>query len=99
MKVMPIREIAKEVRISFRDIGAILNKVVGKKTQGSKEVKKQQIIIMILTKTSSSSSNIYLYPPPQAYKLFSNRKTLLEVAIALNLRESEAIISIKSIGS
>jgi hypothetical protein len=27
---------------------------------------------------------------PQAYKLFSNRKILLEVAVALNLRESEA---------
>ncbi|HKG86955.1 MAG TPA: hypothetical protein VKA95_01410 [Nitrososphaeraceae archaeon] len=26
----------------------------------------------------------------QAYKLFSNRKTLLEVAVALDLRESEA---------
>jgi Mor family transcriptional regulator len=33
-----IREIAKEVRMSFRDIGAILNKAVEeKKTEGSKE--------------------------------------------------------------
>ena len=68
-----IREIAKEARMSFRDIGAILNKAVGEKTEGSKEQELQQL---------SLSS--------QAYKLFSNRKTPLEVAIALNLRESEA---------
>jgi Trp operon repressor len=32
-----IREIAKEVRMSFRDIGAILNKIVEEKTKGWKE--------------------------------------------------------------
>jgi transposase len=35
----------------------------------------------------------------KAYKLFSDRKTPLEVAIALNLRESEATKFYKSIGS
>ena len=54
-----IREIAKEVRMSFRDIGAILNKAVGEKTEGSKEVINNKIT-MILAKTSS---NTYLYPP------------------------------------
>jgi hypothetical protein len=33
----------------------------------------------------------HLSPSSQAYKLFSDRKTPLEVAIELNLRESEAI--------
>jgi transposase len=32
-----IREIAKEVRMSFRDIGAILNKAVEEKTEGLKD--------------------------------------------------------------
>jgi hypothetical protein len=68
-----IREIAKEVRMSFRDIGAILNKAVEEKTEGCKELEQQQLSLSA-----------------QAYKLFSERKTPLEVAIALNLRESEA---------
>jgi transposase len=68
-----IREIAKEVRMSFRDIGAILNKAVEEKAEGSKEQEQQQLSLSA-----------------QAYKLFSDRKTPLEVAIALNLRESGA---------
>jgi transposase len=68
-----IREIAKEVRMSFRDIGAILNKAVEEKTEGSKEEEQQQLSLSA-----------------QAYKLISDRKTPLEVAIALNLKESEA---------
>ena len=32
-----IREIAKEVRMSFRDIGVILNKIFEEKTERSKE--------------------------------------------------------------
>ena len=68
-----VREIAKEVRMSFRDIGAILNKAVEEKTEGSKEQELQQLSLSA-----------------HAYKLFSDRKTPLEVAITLNLRESEA---------
>src|ERR687890_2049752 len=68
-----IREIAKEARMSFRDIGAILNKAVEEKTEGSKEQEQRQLSISA-----------------QAYKLFSEGRTPLEVAIALNLRESEA---------
>ena len=68
-----IREIAKEVRMSFRDIGAILNKAVEEKTEGSKEHEQQNLSLSA-----------------QAYKLFSDRKTPLEVATALNLKESEA---------
>jgi transposase len=70
-----IREIAKEARMSFRDIGDILNKVIEEKAEGLKEQHEE------IQQLSVSS---------QAYKLFSEGKTPLEVAIALNLRESEA---------
>jgi transposase len=73
-----IREIAKEARMSFRDIGAILNKAVEEKTEASKEQEQQQLSLSA-----------------QAYRLFSEGKTPLEVAIALNLRESEATKSYK----
>ena len=62
--------IAQEIGISFRDIGAILNKA-----RVEKEAEEQQG-----QKLSLSS---------KAYKLFSERKTLAQVAIALNLREPE----------
>ncbi len=70
-----IREIAKEARMSFRDIGVILNKTFAEKAEGSKE---QQEEIQQLSVSS------------QAYKLFSEGKTPLQVSIALNLRESDA---------
>ena len=70
-----IREIAKEVKMSFRDIGVILNKAVEEKAE---ELKEQHEEIQQLSVSS------------QAYKLFSEGKTPLEVAIALNLKESEA---------
>src|SRR5918996_643732 len=76
------REIAKEARISPRDIGVILNKAVKeKKSEGSKE--EQDNI-------QSEKNQERLSLSSQAYKLFSDRKTPLEVVIALNLRESEA---------
>jgi hypothetical protein len=70
-----IREIAKQARMSFRDIGIILNKAVEEKAEGLKEQHEE------IQQLSLSS---------QAYKLFSDRKTALEVAIELNLGESEA---------
>jgi DNA-binding CsgD family transcriptional regulator len=69
-----IREIAKEARMSFRDIGVILNKTFPEKAEGLKE---QYEEIQHLSVSS------------QAYKLFSEGKTPLDVAIALNLKESE----------
>jgi hypothetical protein len=36
------REISKQARISLRDIGAILNKVMEEKTEGLKEEERQQ---------------------------------------------------------
>jgi hypothetical protein len=66
-----IREISKEVRMSFRDIGSIL-----KKASGEMEEKQEK------EKSSLSSS-------AQAYRLFSEEKAPIEVAIALDLNESE----------
>ena len=64
------REIAEEARMSFRDIGAILNKAIEEK-----ETSKEQA-----EKMSQSA---------QAYKLFSEGKSPVQVAIALNIREPE----------
>jgi transposase len=66
-----IRDIAKELRMSFRDIGTILKKASGGAEE--KQDRKQSL----------------LSPSSQAYQLFSEGKTLLEVAIALDLNESE----------
>jgi len=79
------REISKVARISPRDIGVILNKVIEEKTEGLKE-----------EQDGSEKNQNQEEPQPhlslsaQAYKLFSDRKTPLQVAIALNLGESEA---------
>jgi hypothetical protein len=77
------REISREARISPRDIGVILNKAVEEKAQGLKEQDGAE-------KNREHEEQQHLSLAAQAYKLFSDRKTPLEVAIALNLRESEA---------
>jgi hypothetical protein len=69
-----IREIAKELRISFRDIGAILRKASGEKE-----------------KNQNKEQSSLLSPSAQAYRLYSEGKTPLEVAIALDITESETI--------
>src|ERR1051325_10307439 len=66
----PIRDIAREAGMSFRDIGRIIDKE--EKEKEAMEGQVQQI-------TQST----------QAYKLFSEDKTPEEVAIALNLRQSQ----------
>ena len=77
-----IRDIAKQVRISFRDIGAVLKK------EEEKERQKRQLENNIASSGSdndqrdSSSST-------QAYKLFSQAKTPVEVAIELGLNEKQ----------
>src|SRR5215204_4513627 len=76
------REISKEARISPRDIGVILNKAVEEKEEG---IKQQDHV-----EENREQEQRHLSLAPQAYKLFSDRKTPLEVAIALNLSESEA---------
>jgi transposase len=79
------REISKEARISPRDIGIILNRTIRSKAEGSKEEQDN-----INSKNDNQEQQQHLSLFAQAYKLFSDRKTPLEVAIALNLRESEA---------
>jgi DNA-binding CsgD family transcriptional regulator len=77
------REIAKMARISPRDIGVILNKVVEEKTQGKEEQDDAE-------KNQEQQQQRRLCLSAQAYKLFSEGKTPLQVAIILNLGESEA---------
>ena len=78
-----IREIAKELRMSFRDIGAVL-----KKEEKENERQKRQLENNINSSGSdndqrdSSSST-------QAYKLFSQAKTPVEVAIEIGLNEKQ----------
>src|SRR5919107_843723 len=78
------REISKEVRMSPRDIGVILNKVAEEKNR------EQQQDHNSGEKNQNQEQEQHLSLAAQAYKLFSDRKTPLEVAIALNLRESDA---------
>jgi hypothetical protein len=81
-----IREIAKEVRMSFRDIGAILNKALEeKKTEGSKEQGQDNN-----NGEENNQQELHLSLAAQAYKLYSEGKTPLQVAITLNLGESGA---------
>jgi hypothetical protein len=75
-----VREIAKEARISFRDIGAILNKA----GEDNKETEKGE-----QHQEGAEKSQTQLSISTQAYKLFSEDKTPIEVAVALNVRESE----------
>src|SRR5215216_4689789 len=67
-----IRDIAKELRMSFRDIGSILKKASGEMEENQD---KEQLSL--------------LSPSTQAYRLFSRGKAPIEVAIELDLAESE----------
>jgi transposase len=79
------REISKEARISPRDIGVILNKRVEEKKT---EARGQQDNNTDAEKNQEQHQQ--LSSSTQAYKLFSEGKSPLEVSIELNLRESEA---------
>jgi hypothetical protein len=78
-----IRDIAKEVRISFRDIGAVLKKEEKKERQ-----KKQSDNNTSTTDGDNNQRGLSL--TAQAYELFSQDKTPVEGAIELDLRESQA---------
>jgi hypothetical protein len=74
------REIAKELRMSLRDIGSILKK--GQVNHG---------IATIMDNGNNSNNNKPSNEKAtQAYKLFSEGKKPVEVAIQLNLSEKEA---------
>ena len=70
------RQIAEEVRISPNDIHTILKK--------KEEEKNNNNVTNNQEKTSSSSLST------KAYELLSQGKTAIQVAIALNIRQSEA---------
>src|SRR5947209_5061018 len=72
------RDIAKILRMSLRDISFILKK---------SEVNHGLVIIDNGNNNNNKSSN---EKSTQAYRLFSQRKKLVEVSIELGLREREA---------
>jgi transposase len=76
------REIAQEARMSFRDIGSILNKADEGREQDNNDIgnKKQQ---------QEQEQQQQLSLSTQAYKLFSEGNTPIEVAVTLNQKESE----------
>jgi DNA-binding NarL/FixJ family response regulator len=78
-----IRNIAKEVRMSFRDIGAVLKK------EEEKEERQKRKLDKNISSTDSDSNQRSLSLSAQAYELFSQGKTPIQVAIELNLRESQ----------
>jgi hypothetical protein len=71
-KCTPIREIATQASLSFRDIG-----VIKKKAEEEEEAKQGQAQ--------------QIFASTQAYKLFSEGKSPLQVAIALNIREPAVV--------
>ena len=72
------REIAKELRMSLRDIGFILKK--GQVNHG----------IVTIDDVNNHNNKLPNEKAIHAYKLFSESKTPVEVAIQLNLSEKEA---------
>ena len=80
-----IRDIAKEVRISFRDIGTVL-----KKEEEKMEKEKQRTRFENnMTSTEGDNNRGTNSSSTQAYKLFSQGRTPVEVAIELDLNEKQ----------
>jgi DNA-binding CsgD family transcriptional regulator len=88
------REISKEARISPRDIGIIVNRKVKEKTEGIK----QEDNIGSDKNLNQEQEQQHSSPSTQAYKLFSEGKTPIQVAIALNLSQRQ-LNTTKSIGT
>ena len=80
-----IRDIAREVRISFRDIGVVLKK------EEEKMEKEKQRTRFENNMTSAEGDNSWGTNSfsTQAYKLFSQGRTPVEVAIELDLNEKQ----------
>src|SRR5437868_1213501 len=83
------REIAKELRMSLRDIGFILKK--GQLNHGI-------VTIMHDGNNSSNNNKPANERATHAYKLFSEGKTPVEVAIQLSLSEKEVTRSTQNTG-
>jgi hypothetical protein len=87
-----VRQIAQEARMSFRDIAAVLKKKEAAAVNGDGSGSGNGIRVAMDNQqqqigNGSSRSN---QKSTQAYKLFSEGKTPVEVAIQLNLSEKEA---------
>ena len=80
-----IREIAKEIRISFRDIGTVLKKEEEKMEKENQRTRFENN----MTSTEGDNSRGTNSSSTQAYKLFSQGRTPIEVAIELNLSEKQ----------
>jgi predicted transcriptional regulator len=78
-----IREIAKEVRMAFRDIGTILRK----EEKQRERQKRQEDNNMPSTDGNRNLGGVKL--STKAYELFSQGKNPIQVAIELNLKESQ----------
>src|SRR5215207_3601593 len=78
-----IRAIAIEARMSFRDIGNILKKASKEKEERERQAKAQY------NNTDNGNGKTERSLSTQAYELFSQGKTPVEVAIELNLSESQ----------
>jgi hypothetical protein len=76
------KQIASEIRISPRDIGTILNKAAA-----AQEKEKDQGEYNKQNENNNNNNNNSL--STRAYELFSEGKSPIDVAIALNLRQSE----------
>jgi DNA-binding CsgD family transcriptional regulator len=79
------REIAKEVRISPRDIKVIVDKAIEQKEKD----KQKQRILNNKDNEFTNNNQQEISVATKAYQLFSENKTPAEVAILLNIRESK----------
>jgi len=79
-----IRDIAMEVRMSFRDIGAVLKKEEEKEKQRKR-------LENNMTSAEGDNSQGTKSSSTQAYKLFSQGSTPVEVAIDLDISEKQVI--------
>jgi transposase len=75
-----IRDIAKEVHMSFKDIGRII-----------KTYEKQQAALKEKSKNDSSHTNKKISKNSQAFKLFREGKKLTDVAIELEIPARKAV--------
>ena len=84
-----VRQIAQEARISFRDITTILKKKEAAVNDGSGDG--NEIVIVDKQQQSNDSNNKSPNEKAtKAYKLFSEDKKPVEVAVQLGLSEKEA---------
>src|SRR5438067_10186004 len=87
-----VRQIAQEARISFRDIAAILNKKEAAAVNGDGSGNGNGIRVAMDNQQQQigNGSSHFNQKSTQAYKLFGEGKTPVDVAIQLSLSEKEA---------